>query len=123
MVKYYPLYYIQGNIMLKVAHTPYEVVQSAARIGENIRIARIRRRMSQEELAQACNITRRTLYSIEKGSTGIALGTVFSVLWSLGLMKTILPVADPDNDEHGKIMEAARQPHRVRHQTIIDNDF
>jgi DNA-binding XRE family transcriptional regulator len=109
--------------MPKVNHTPYEVVQSAARIGENIRIARIRRRMSQEELAQACSITRRTLYSIEKGSTGIALGTVFSVLWSLGLMKTILPVADPDNDEHGKIMEAARQPQRVRHQTSIDNDF
>jgi hypothetical protein len=38
-------------------------------------------------------------------------------------MQTTLPVADPDNDEHGKIMEAARQPQRVRHQTTIDNDF
>lgn len=109
--------------MPKVNHTPYEVVQSAARIGENIRIARIRRRMNQDELAKTCNITRKTLYSIENGSTGIALGTVLSVLWSLGLMQTTLPVADPDNDEHGKIMEAARQPQRVRHQTTIDNDF
>jgi DNA-binding XRE family transcriptional regulator len=123
MVKCYSLYYLRGILMLKVDHTPYEVVQSAARIGENIRIARIRRRMNQEELAKACNITRKTLYSIEKGSTGIALGTVFSVLWSLGLMHTIIPVADPDNDEHGKILEAARQPQRVRHQTTIDNDF
>lgn len=109
--------------MLKVTHTPHEVVQGVARIGENIRIARIRRRISQDELAQACNITRKTLYSIENGSTGIALGTVFSVLWSLGLMETILPIANPDNDEHGKIMEAARQPQRVRHQTSIDNNF
>lgn len=31
-------------------------------------------------------------------------------------------VADPDTDEHGKILEAARRPQRVRVSTP-DNDF
>ena len=30
---------------------------------------------------------------------------------------------DPDQDEHGKILEAARQPERVRHSPATDNNF
>jgi DNA-binding XRE family transcriptional regulator len=100
---------------------PFEVQQSVERLGENIRAARVRRRMSQDQLAQACHITRKTLYAIEKGAPGIGIGTIYTVLWALGLLPTAAHMADPDSDEHGKILEAARQPKRVRQAT--DNDF
>jgi DNA-binding XRE family transcriptional regulator len=56
------------------------------RLGENVRVARVRRRMSQEELAQACGITRKTVYALEKGVQGTTIATVFTVLWKLGLL-------------------------------------
>jgi hypothetical protein len=36
---------------------------------------------------------------------------------------TVQGVANPDDDEHGKILEAARRPERVRSQAAQDNDF
>jgi len=103
--------------------TPMEVATAVLRLGENVRLARIRRSLSQEELAQACGITRKTLYTLEKGAPGTTIGTAFSVLWRLGLLNTATALADPDADEHGKILEAARRPQRVRHPVDSDNDF
>ena len=45
------------------------------------------------------------------------------MLWKLGLLSTAAALADPDNDEHGRILEAARRPQRVRQSAAIDNDF
>ena len=50
------------------------------RLGENVRLARVRRRMSQQELALACGITRKTVYALEKGVPGTTIATVFAVL-------------------------------------------
>lgn len=100
-----------------------DVTKAILHLGENIRVARIRRRVSQEELAQACDITRKTLYALEKGSPGTTLGTTFAVLWKLGLLDTSAALANPDNDEHGKILEAARRPKRARPPASSDNDF
>ena len=92
-------------------------------LGDSVRLARVRRRLSQEELAQACGITRKTLYALEKGAPGATIGTAFTVLWKLGLLGTAASLADPDADEHGKILEAAQRPQRVRQPADNGNDF
>jgi len=109
--------------MVTKATLPVEVITAAKQLGENIRLARVRRRMSQDELAQACSITRKTLYALENGKSGTTVSTVFSVLWKLGLLGTATALANPDADEHGKILEAAHRPKRVRRPTEDDNDF
>lgn len=102
---------------------PLEVTTAVQSLGENVRLARVRRRLSQEELALACGITRKTLYALEKGASGASVATVFTVLWKLGLLSTAASLADPDADEHGMILEAARRPKRVRNPVDGDNDF
>jgi len=108
---------------MAVDTAPLEVISAVQRLGENVRLARMRRRLRQEELAQACGITRKTLYALEKGTPGATVATVFTVLWRLGLLGTAAALADPDADEHGKILEAARRPRRVRNTLASDNDF
>ena len=103
--------------------TPLEVETAIRRLGDSLRLARVRRKLSQEELAQACGITRKTLYSLESGAASPTVGTVFTVLWKLGLLDSASALADPDQDEHGKILEAARRPKRVRQPAGSDNDF
>lgn len=96
------------------AELPHDIRQQLDTLGQRIRTARVRRRWSTEELAQACGVGRRTLYRVENGDPGVALGTWLGVLWKLGLLHTLDGVAHPDSDEHGKILEAAARPQRVR---------
>ncbi|HEX4597703.1 MAG TPA: helix-turn-helix transcriptional regulator [Burkholderiaceae bacterium] len=109
--------------MITYEKLPLEVRQAINQLGENFRLARLRRRMSQDDVAKACQITRKTLYGLEKGDPGVSLGTAFSALWALGLLGSAQALANPDEDEHGKILDAARQPKRVRQSTPSDNDF
>ena len=46
-------------------------------------------------------------------AVGTAVGVCFTVLWALGLDRTLESVADPDTDLHGKALEAARRPTRA----------
>ncbi len=102
---------------------PFEVVEAARRLGENVRTARVRRSLTQDDLAKACKITRKTLYGVEKGSTAVSVGTLLSVLWALGLLKSADRLADPEADEHGKVLEAAHRPMRIRNPAETDTDF
>jgi transcriptional regulator with XRE-family HTH domain len=100
--------------MKQTADVPFEVAQQLRELGERIRIARIRRRKGQLELATACGIGRTTLHRIESGSPSSAIGSVYAVLWALGLLPSTRGVADPDTDAHGKTLEAAQRAKRVR---------
>ena len=70
--------------------------------------------MSVAELAAKAGVNRNTLNAIEQGRPGVALGIYVTVLWALGLDKTLDGVAHPDADTHGKTLEASRRPARVR---------
>lgn len=93
---------------------PHEVDKLVRRLGANVRVARQRRRMSQEDLATKAGINDKTLRRLEQGEDGVSLGNALSVLWTLGLLHTAAGIADPDTDEHGKTLELARLPKRMR---------
>jgi transcriptional regulator with XRE-family HTH domain len=66
------------------------------RFGENIKLARLRRKLSAEQVAERANISRPTLLSIEKGIPGVAVGSYAQVLFVLNLEKDLLKVAADD---------------------------
>jgi len=67
-----------------------------SQLGENIKLARLRRKLSAEQVAERADITRVTLSSIEKGSPGVAMGNYLQVLFALNLEKDLLKVASDD---------------------------
>ena len=93
---------------------PSEVSDRIKELGYRIRLARTRRGMSIAELAAKADINRNTLNALELGKPGVALGAYVTLLWALGLDKTLEAVAHPDSDTHGKTLEASRRPERVR---------
>lgn len=67
-----------------------------SQLGEDIRLARLRRKLSTSQVAERAGISRSTLWQIEKGMPGVALGAYFMVLFVFGLEKNILQVANDD---------------------------
>lgn len=67
-----------------------------AKLGENIKLARLRRKLSAEQVSERAGITRTTLRSIEKGSPNVSMAGYIQVLFVLGLEKDLLSVANDD---------------------------
>lgn len=65
-------------------------------LGENMKLARLRRKLSTEQVAERAGISRATLWHIEKGSPSVAMGIYAQVLFVLGLDKDLLKVAADD---------------------------
>ena len=104
---------------------PPEAVERITLLGQRIRVARIRRGWSVADLASKAGINRNTLTALELGKPGTALGMCATVLWALGLDKTLDAVADLDGDLHGKALEASRRPTRAGkvRKASADYDF
>jgi transcriptional regulator with XRE-family HTH domain len=54
-------------------------------LGENLKLARLRRKYSADSVAQRAGITRRTLSKVEQGDPGVALGVYARVMQVLRL--------------------------------------
>jgi transcriptional regulator with XRE-family HTH domain len=65
-------------------------------MGENIKLARLRRKLSAEQVAERSNISRPTLSAIEKGAPTVSIGYYLLVLQALGLENDLLLVAKDD---------------------------
>ncbi|MCK4531061.1 MAG: helix-turn-helix transcriptional regulator [Candidatus Marinimicrobia bacterium] len=65
-------------------------------IGENIKLARLRRRLTAEQVSERANISRSTLWHIEKGSEHISIGAILKVVSVLGLEEGLLEIAKDD---------------------------
>ena len=65
-------------------------------VGENIKLARKRRKLTALQVAERADINRTTLYQVEKGSPGVSMGAYFNVLRVLGLQDDFLKLASDD---------------------------
>lgn len=67
-----------------------------AQMGENIKLARKRRKLTAVQVAERADIARSTLSLIEKGEPSVAMGVYFNVLRTLGLQSDFLKLAAAD---------------------------
>ena len=65
-------------------------------LGENLHLARLRRDLTSEQVAERASISRNTLIKIEHGDEGVAIGMYFRVLIVLGLQDDLLLIARDD---------------------------
>ena len=65
-------------------------------VGENIKLARKRRKLTTEQVAERAGIHRATLYRIEKGDPAVAFGHYFNVMRVFNLQEDFLKLAVDD---------------------------
>lgn len=83
-----------------------------AELGENIRLARLRRKFSTTMVAQRAGIARNTLRAIERGDASVTFGAYANVLLCLGLEKNLALIAR--DDELGRKLQDANLPTKAR---------
>lgn len=93
---------------------PLPVQRALRKLGQDIRDARIRRRITTIIMAQRASMSRATLGKIERGDPGVSLGNYATVLFVLGLSDRIANLADVRNDQVGLELEEENLPKRVR---------
>jgi transcriptional regulator with XRE-family HTH domain len=83
-----------------------------AELGENLRLARRRRRFSMTLVAERAGMSRPTLRALERGEASVTLGALANVLHSLGLEKDLARIAR--DDELGRrLQDAGLVPRRT----------
>ncbi len=95
----------------------YEILPGTREIlktmGMQIKMARLRRDLSVELVAERAGISRATLWNVEKGSPSVAMGIYAAVLHALNNMdKDLLLIAK--DDEFGRMMQDLNLPLRKR---------
>lgn len=93
---------------------PVPVNRALRKLGNDLRDARRRRRIPAQILAERASISRMTLYKIEKGEGGVALGNYATVIFALGLIERLAGLADAREDAVGLELDAENLPQRVR---------
>ena len=96
-----------------------------SRLGENIKLARLRRELSVRSLAERAGIAVSTMTNIEKGSPSVSLGSYLQVLSILRLEEDILLIGDADpigrQIQDAGLIVKRRAPKRQIIQSPIDH--
>src|SRR3984885_10602224 len=79
-------------------------------LGERLRLARLRRKLTIDVSCQRARISRMTLFRAEAGSPAIALGTLLRILAVLGLEGDIEALAR--DDKAGRLLQDQELPVR-----------
>ena len=104
----YIIIYINVTECIKMRKAAYNIVPTTEEIlktmGEQIKLARLRRNLSAELVAERAGISRASLWKVESGNPAVAIGIYAAVLHALGNMDKDLTLVAKD-DELGRQMQ------------------
>ena len=84
-----------------------------SQMGEQIRLARLRRHLASELVAERAGVSRQTVTAIERASASVSLGAYAAVLHALGGLEQDLLLIAKD-DELGRKLQDLDLPQRQR---------
>ena len=84
------------------------------RLGAQLKIARIKRRISVKGFAEHIGASQSTVARLERGDAGVSIGTLAMACLVLGEIDRISEFFDPATDDTGLSLEQAALPKRIR---------
>lgn len=93
---------------------PHRLRQAIAKLGGDISLARRKRSLTIDMMAERIGVHKNTYLKIEKGDPTVAFGYYAMALFVLGLSETLTAIADPSRDDTGLLLDADHLPKRIR---------
>lgn len=100
-----------------VKQTTPAVSRAVARIGSALKTARLRRRLSQKDMATKMGVSLGTVQRMERGDPGVAIGNIAMAFLCINCLEKLESVLDPSLDEIGAAMDSVYLPKRARSTT------
>lgn len=91
---------------------PKKLEQKMQIVGEQIRLARLRRNLSIAQIAERATCSELTVMRVEKGTPTVAIGIYLRILYALQLDEDILHLAK--DDSLGRTLQDMGLRHRER---------
>ncbi len=85
-----------------------------AKLGEDIALARKKRRISTVSMAERAFISRNTLYKLERGDPNVSIGIYAAVLAILNLVENLGEIAERSQDQLGLDIEEDNLPKKIK---------
>ena len=92
---------------------PRAARNALVKLGEDIVVARKKRRISTISMAERAFISRNTLYKVERGDPTVSIGIYATVLSLLGLVDKLGDIADRRDDSLGLDIEEYHLPKTI----------
>ena len=99
---------------------PRALQQDLKLVGEQIRLARLRRNLSMEQIAERALCSVPSLTSVEQGKPTVSIGIYLRVLYALGLHKDILHIAA--EDPLGRNLQDLNLPFNRKHASKTSSE-
>lgn len=93
---------------------PLPAAQALRRLGMDLALARRKRGISTSDMASRLFVSRDTLWRLERGDPGIAMGTLATAAFVLQLQDRLAGLAAPATDALALSLEEHRLPKRIR---------
>lgn len=87
--------------------------QALRQVGENLKTARLKRRIAIKDFADRVGVSARTIMRLEKGDAGVGTGTLAMACLVLGEIDRLGDLFDPASDGTGLLLERASLPKRI----------
>ena len=91
-----------------LAGLPPVALEGLRKLGENLAIARVRRRESQRVWARRLGVSVPTLIRMEQGEPGLSVGVYVTALWLMGRVQALAELADPQHDKGALELDVRR---------------
>jgi hypothetical protein len=87
---------------------PPVAIEALRKLGENLALARVRRKESQRTWARRLGVSVPTLIRMERGEPGVGVGIYATALWMLGRVQLLPNLADPKEDRGALELDVRR---------------
>jgi transcriptional regulator with XRE-family HTH domain len=102
---------------------PYPVEQAMRQLGNNLRVARIRRSMTIADAAERIGTGPRAVMDAEKGKSSTGVVVYAALLWLYDQLDQLEEVGDPSTDKEGLSLAAVNERQRACTEKGIGSDF
>ena len=100
--------------MSKPSSMPLPAARALRKLGGDLALARRKRGISTSDMAARLFVSRDTLWRLERGDPTVALGTLATATFVLGLHDRVANLASPASDELALSLDERRLPQRIR---------
>jgi transcriptional regulator with XRE-family HTH domain len=99
--------------MSKATSIPLPATHALRKLGRDLALARRKRGISTSDMAGRLFVSRDTLWRMERGDPSVALGTLATATFVLGLHGRLANLAAPASDELALSLDERRLPQRI----------